>query len=80
MGQSPSRKASDIEKCTMNDVARVHMGKDRPNDETVELRLLVGELARTAQMREHLATRHNFHDDEDIPGRPKITPIFSDMN
>ena len=58
----------------------MHVGEDSGDDETVELRLLVGELARTAQMREHLATRHNFHDDEDIPGRPKITPIFSDMN
>ena len=68
MAQSPSRKASDFEKCTMNDVARVHMGKDRPNDETVEPRLLVGELARSAQMREQLTACHHFHHDENVPG------------
>ena len=45
----------------------MHVGEDSGDDETVELRLLVGELARTAQMRKHLAARHNFHHDEDVP-------------
>ena len=64
------------DKRTVDDVARVHVGEDISDDETVELRLLVRELARTAQMREHLASGHHFHHDEDIPAdKPKWSAI-----